>query len=226
MVGWLLARLGWRSRVLLSFVAAVGAVINLRQSPLVLGIAEPYARDLYPHWLDDDGNCRSTREEVLIRQSLVSVAFDDSGCRVVGGRWYDPFSGEILTDPRDLDIDHFVPLAEAHRSGADRWDESRRARYANALEPEGVPTLIAVSASQNRSKADRDPVDWLPANWGYRCAYVRTWIAIKAHWGLERDPIERWTTDAIVGLCDSLWAPMEDDRPSTGVAGARPNRPG
>ena len=41
----------------------------------------------------------------------------DARCRVIGGTWRDAYSGLFHTDPSVLDVDHFVPLAEAHRSG-------------------------------------------------------------------------------------------------------------
>ncbi len=78
----------------------------------------PYDRDLYGGWRDADGDCQDTRQEVLIAESLVPVALDSRGCRVVSGQWLDPYTGQTFTNPSDLDIDHFIPLAEAHRSGA------------------------------------------------------------------------------------------------------------
>ena len=40
-------------------------------------------------------------------------------------------------------------------------------------------TLIAVSATSNRSKGDQDPVSWQPPAAGYRCTYATDWIALK-----------------------------------------------
>ena len=77
----------------------------------------------------------------------------------MSGKWLDPYTGQIFTNPGDLDIDHMVPLAEAHRSGADTWTAEQREDYANDLfHTDG---LIAVSASANRSKGSRDPSQWL-----------------------------------------------------------------
>jgi hypothetical protein len=145
----------------------------------------PYSRDLYRHWVDADSDCQDTCQEVLIVASRVPVQIDPSGCRVLSGRWFDSYTGETVTNPRQLDIDHLVPLAEAHRSGADRWDAARRQAYANDLDH--PDTLIAVSAGANRSKGDKDPARWMPPNAAYHCDYIAAWIAVKVRWGLGMD---------------------------------------
>lgn len=151
----------------------------------------PFRRDAYGIWADDDGNCRDTRAEVLIRESRVAVSLSPDGCRVIAGEWQDPYTGSIFTDPGMLDVDHAVPLSEAHRSGAAAWPAARKARYGNDLaDPD---TLIAVSRSANRSKGDRDPGRWMPPNIGHRCAYARMWRRVKAAWTLSLDPLEAWT---------------------------------
>ena len=93
-----------------------------------------------------------------------------------------------LTCRIGLDIDHFVPLSEAWKSGAWRWNASTREAYANDL---GYPlSLIAVTASTNRQKSDSDPAEWMPPFSAYRCTYVSTWIAVKWRWRLTADPLE------------------------------------
>ena len=131
----------------------------------------PYDRDLYKHWVDADGDCQDTRQEVLISESLQPVVLDDRGCRVVSGEWLDLYTGQTFTDPSRLDIDHFIPLAEAHRSGSDTWTPEQRQAFANDLTNEH--SLIAVSASANRSKGDRDPANWLPPDESFQCEYYK-----------------------------------------------------
>ena len=58
---------------------------------------------------------------------------DSDQCRVAEGEWDGPYTGEQFTDPSDLDIDHMVPLGNAHRSGGWAWDEGRKRQYANDL---------------------------------------------------------------------------------------------
>jgi hypothetical protein len=92
------------------------------------------------------------------------------------------------TDASSFDIDHFVPLKEAWDSGAHAWDSGTRQRFANDLDYAG--SLIAVSASSNRSKGASDPAEWLPPNRSYRCVYLVTWVEVKLRWNLSADPGE------------------------------------
>lgn len=147
-----------------------------------------YDRDLFALWTDADGDGCDTRREVLLAEARVLPTIL-AGCRLVGGRWWSAYDSLFVTDATALDIDHFVPLSEAWRSGAWRWSAATREAFANDL---GYPlSLIAVTATTNRSKSDQDPAAWQPPFAGYRCTYVATWIAVKWRWRLSVDPLER-----------------------------------
>jgi uncharacterized membrane protein YhaH (DUF805 family) len=146
-----------------------------------------YDRDLFRHWIDADGDGCDARREVLIAESTTPVSVS-SGCSLSGGTWYSAFEGVTTTDASSFDIDHFVPLKEAWDSGAHAWDSGTRQRFANDLEFAG--SLIAVSASSNRSKGASDPAEWLPPNRSYRCVYLVTWVEVKLRWNLSADPGE------------------------------------
>lgn len=143
-----------------------------------------YKRDLFRHWLDLDGNSCDTRDEVLLRQDLSARP----RCRSSRGGWFSAYDGLRFTEPSRLDIDHFVPLAEAWGSGAWDWKADSRDRFANDLY--GY-SLLAVSASSNRSKSDRDPAEWMPPRSSYRCTYLARWVAVKYRWRLSVDVRER-----------------------------------
>ena len=72
--------------------------------------APPYDRDEFGGWSDEDGDCMNTRHEVLAALSSTSVTLSSDGCRVVRGRWPDPYTSRIFSEATDLDVDHLVSL--------------------------------------------------------------------------------------------------------------------
>ena len=157
-----------------------------------------YSRDLFRHWIDADGNGCDTRREVLIAESTTAVTVD-SGCNITGGTWYSIYDNTSTTDSSSFDIDHVVALKEAWDSGAWNWTSTQRQAFANDLSQPFF--LIAVSASSNRSKSDRDPAEWLPTNTAYRCDYVRVWIDVKRAWNLSVDQVEHDALAAQLSNC-------------------------
>lgn len=110
-----------------------------------------YDRGDWKHWIDGDKDCQNTRHEVLIDESLVRVTFkSDKRCQVAAWKWVDPYTGETITDATRLDVDHMVPLRNAHNSGGWRWDNGKKSSYANEMAY--ADHLIAVTASANRKK--------------------------------------------------------------------------
>lgn len=78
----------------------------------------PYDRALFGGWADVDGDCKTTRHEQLADLSTGPIRLSDDGCRVVRGRWLDPYTGRIFQNSSGLDIDHVVPLFWAWQRGA------------------------------------------------------------------------------------------------------------
>ncbi len=173
----------------------------LNSLPVVPEHTSGYDRELFADWYDADGDGCDTREEVLIAERQAGRV---RGCTVVGGRWSSRYDRIVTTDSSSFDIDHRVALKEAWDSGAWRWSESARDAFANDLGY--APSLIAVSASSNRSKGDRDPAEWLPPNRGEWCRYARQWVAVKYRWRLAVDAAERSALTRILSGCPSLIA--------------------
>lgn len=142
-----------------------------------------YDRDKFRHWIDADGDCRDTRDEVLAAESRVRVR----GCDIRRGRWLSYYDRRTWRRSGDVDIDHLVALAEAWDSGARRWNAPTRRRFANDLGDRR--SLVAVTDNVNMSKSDRDPAEWMP-RFG-RCRYVREWTAVKTRWSLRVDRREK-----------------------------------
>jgi hypothetical protein len=157
-----------------------------------------YDRDLFRHWIDADGDGCNTRREVLIAEAKVKPSVTGD-CDLTGGEWYSVYDQVTTNDPSDFDVDHFIPLKEAWDSGAYAWSSEKRKEFANDLGFGG--SLIAVTASSNRSKSDRDPADWLPPNSGYHCRYITNWVKVKIRWGLTVDSAELATIKEFGNSC-------------------------
>ena len=188
------------------------STLTITVAPVPEGIPE-YDRGDWRHWVDADGDCQDARQEVLIAESLVSVTFEtDRKCRVETGRWYGAFTAVYADDPGDLDIDHMVPLKNAHLSGGWSWDADMREEYANNLEEENH--LIAVTASANRSKGAKGPEEWGPPEQSYWCDYATDWTEVKARWDLTMTERESEIVMDMLGTCEhppdlEIWEALE-----------------
>ena len=82
--------------LLISILATLsGCAIEKRDTPLqqksIVNPSQttPYNRKDWPHWIDADGDCQNTRQELLIATSKKPVQFKDSKhCTVIYGEWY------------------------------------------------------------------------------------------------------------------------------------------
>ena len=151
-----------------------------------------YNRDEWRHWSDADGDCQNTRAEVLISESLSAVTFTPAsgGCTVSTGLWIGPFTGRSFTQASDVDVDHMVPLKNAHDSGGWAWSAQKKKEYANNLS--NVQHLVAVDDGSNQAKGARGPEEWMPPLAAYWCQYAADWIEVKNVWGLSATVVE-WT---------------------------------
>ena len=169
-------------------------------SPVPFNLPD-YDRGDWRHWLDIDGDCQNARHEALIAESATPVEFKTRDrCRVVSGSWVGPYTGTPVDDPSKLDIDHMVPLANAHRSGGWQWDKGRKAHFANDLEYPGH--LIASVAQANRAKGSSGPEGWRPPDEGYWCQYAADWTTIKNRWGLTATQRELEALRDMLTTCD------------------------
>ncbi|RJQ78806.1 HNH endonuclease [Pseudonocardiaceae bacterium YIM PH 21723] len=154
-----------------------------------------YSREKFQHWITQDGKC-DTRETVIKRDGTdVQV---DAACKATSGTWFSPYDDKKITKATELDIDHWVPLAAAWRSGAKQWTDEQRKQFANDLTHH---QLIAVSAASNRSKGDQSPDTWKPPSTGFWCVYASNWVEVKSVYGLTINPAEKTALTEMLGRC-------------------------
>jgi len=181
--------------------AAPSAAVDIRAVLGQLSIDDnprpptPYSRDDWSHWDDLDGNGCDTRQDVLLRDTRVA-ATTGAGCSVIGGDWYSIYDAAVAYTPGDFDIDHVVPLADAHASGGWRFGAEQRRQYANDMS-----NLIAVSAESNRTKSAQRPDEWRPAMQDSWCFTATTWVATKVKYSLTVTTSERDALGQMLETC-------------------------
>lgn len=141
----------------------------------------PYKRGQWLNrWGDTDKNCRNTRDEVLLARSLATVKFKNTkGCKVEFGKWADFYHNSFYTSAREVDIDHVVPLFEAHKSGGAEWSRDQKRTFANDIE-----NLVITGKRTNRQKGANTLKTWLPVEAEYACRYYQQWMKIKKKYDL------------------------------------------
>lgn len=129
---------------------------------------------------DYDGDCQSTRQEMLILTSRIEVRYTNPrNCVVRIGEWLDEYTGKIFKVATQLDIDHIIPLMYAHTHGGDRWPEGKKLQFAN-----DPMNIMLVEKREIRRKSDRGPNRYLPRE-EFQCSYVRMWEAIAEKYDVD-----------------------------------------
>ena len=145
-----------------------------------------YDKSLVPNgWADVDNNGCQTRYDVLF-ENLAGLVNGEKSCSVESGSLFDYYSGQVITYDHTIsgggiDIDHVVAKENAWNSGGYSWTTDQWEEYVN-----DKSVLLAVSATENRSKGGKDAAEWLvPNNPDFRCRYVIMQINIKKNYGLS-----------------------------------------
>jgi Protein of unknown function (DUF1524) len=125
-----------------------------------------------------NGEPWSPREVVLMKSSAIKVVLNEKG-KIIGGQWLCPYTNAIITDPKYIDIDHIVPLAEAWICGAKNWNDRQKNSYARDID-----NLVAVSSIANREKGRCSLENWMPSQKDKQLWYVQRWIYTKRKYNL------------------------------------------
>ncbi|GAA3791986.1 HNH endonuclease [Streptomyces phyllanthi] len=156
---------------------------------------EGYSRDKFEHWAAE--NRWPKIQEAVLRRDAKAVS-PDTRARTASQHWHSPYDDRILTTASEVHVDHVVPLANAWRSGADKWSPARRHKFANDL---STTQLLAVSTHANWSKGNKSPDQWVPPNAAYHCVYSRAWTHVKFTYGLSVTEKEKAALNSMLDTC-------------------------
>lgn len=96
-----------------------------------------------------------------------------------------PYSGKEITDIKDLDADHIIPLEAISKYGNVNWTNEQKNKFA---QDENV--VVSVLNKENRSKGSKTPSEWLPKeNQGDYC-YAYLLIAHEYNIALRQQDID------------------------------------
>lgn len=166
------------------------------------GSMKGYGDTAFPHWRDASAwgwpvapsNACNARNAALFRDGrAVKVS---KTCAILSGTWTDPYTAKVITSKGSMDVDHQVSRANAWRSGASKWTAKRRTQFAN-----DPLALVSVSSSANRSKGDKGPDLWKPANKASWCLYAKRYTAIKTKYALTTTASEKAALVSMLGTC-------------------------
>lgn len=146
---------------------------------------------------DYDGDCQSTRQEMLVLTSRQTVSFTNPrNCVVRTGEWLDEYTGKVFTVAVQLEVDHIIPRLYAHSHGGDRWSAQKKLQFAN-----DPMNLMLVEKREQRRKQDRGPTRYLPPREEFHCQYARTWEAIADKYDLQLASRDRAEIGRIIRDC-------------------------
>ena len=153
---------------------------------------------------DFDGDCQSTRQEMLILTSRIDVRYTNPrNCVVRTGEWLDEYTGELFKVAVKLEVDHIIPRMYAHTHGGDRWTPEKKLTFAN-----DPLNIMLVERREIRRKRDRGPSRYLPRA-EFQCEYINLWNQISEKYDLQLSTSDRSTISRLNADCSESNLPQD-----------------
>ena len=153
---------------------------------------------------DFDGDCQSTRQEILVLTSRVNVRYTNPrNCIVRNGEWLDEYTGELFKVAVKLEVDHIIPRMYAHTHGGDRWTPDKKLSFAN-----DPLNIMLVERREIRRKRDRGPSRYLPRD-EFQCEYINLWNQISEKYDLQLSTSDRSTISRLNADCSESNLPQD-----------------
>jgi len=121
----------------------------------------------------------TTRRKILEDRSRAPIVLREGKSSVKFGFWHDYYFPETHLKAWEVEVDHIVPLKNAHDNGAAFWSAEKKLQF--ATDPEN---LVVTKKEYNRLKGPKGIDEWLPVDKRYACRYVKNWMKIKKKYSL------------------------------------------
>ena len=113
------------------------------------------------------------------------------------GKIYGPYTGQCFATARETDIEHIVPLSEAHDSGLCSASAATKTRFAR-----DVLNLTLASPRVNRyEKGAKDAAEWQPQR--NACWFASRTLEVRRKYGLSIDRREAVAIESRLASCAS-----------------------
>ena len=153
---------------------------------------------------DFDGDCQSTRQEMLILTSRIDVRYTNPrNCVVRTGEWLDEYTGELFKVAVKLEVDHIIHRMYANTHGGDRWTPVKKLAFAN-----DPLNIMLVERREIRRKRDRGPSRYLPRD-EFQCEYINLWNQISEKYDLQLSTSDRSTISRLNADCSESNLPQD-----------------
>jgi len=153
---------------------------------------------------DLDGDCQSTRQEILVLTSRVEVRYTNPrNCVVRTGEWLDEYTGELSKVAVKLGVDHIIPRMYAHTHGGDRWSPEKKLAFAN-----DPLNIILVERREIGRKRDRGPSRYLPRK-EFQCEYINLWNQVSEKYDLQLSTTDRSAISRVSDDCSKASIPQD-----------------
>lgn len=111
------------------------------------------------------------------------------------GEYYiDPYTNNKIYDISEVDYDHIIPLHYVNQHGGANWTEEQKRNFAD--DPE---VGVCTNKSDNRTKSDKGPSEWLPKE--NKEQYCYSWLVIAEKYNLT---ISQDDMDVILNILDGI----------------------
>lgn len=167
------------------------AIIALADIETVDGDGD-FENDEWARW---SGTPCTTRDEVMSERGD-DVESNDETCSAESGVWTNEYTGDEISEPNEVALDHIVPLEWASSHGGEDWEQDSKEEFANDHDNLSITTAGVVE-----DKDSSGPSSWMPGT-DDDCDYAITWVSVLDDYELGIADSDREALESTLADCE------------------------